>query len=189
MLVEGIEGLERISPQDRGWRWTLSSWSQPSRLGRVADAEAGIARLEGLTRSHVDREDAGLPSLRGQVAMLREMRRQPSISFAAVWSVREPVGSVPRRRPSALGGALREDGRGPEAITVAREALEIYRTKGDVVSVGRVEAFLEGLTPKPGVACSGARATSSARVPASSSAGRSRSASEGAQIVSAATTA
>ena len=145
MLVEGIEGLERISPQG-SWLAVDTELLVEAlvRLGRVADAEAGIARLEDLTRSHVDREDAGLPSLRGQVAMLRgdasaavDLFRSSLERAGTGWL--PFLGDVHR----LLAEALREDGRGPEAITVAREALEIYRTKGDVVSVGRVEAFLD----------------------------------------------
>ena len=145
MLVEGIEGLERISPQG-SWLAVDTELLVEAlvRLRRVADAEAGIARLEGLTRSHVDREDAGLLSLRGQVAMLRgdasaavDLFRSSLERAGTGWL--PFLGDVHR----FLAEALREDGRGPEAITVAREALEIYRTKGDVVSVGRVEAFLD----------------------------------------------
>ena len=146
MLVEGIEGLERISPQGSWLALDTELLVEALvRLRRVADAEAGIARLEGLARSHVDREDAGLLSVRGQVAMLRgdasaavDLFRSSLESAGAGWL--PFLGDVHR----FLAEALREDGRGPEAITIARKALEIYRTKGDVVSVGRVEAFLDG---------------------------------------------
>ena len=163
MLVEGIEGLERISAAGhRGCVNDSSSWSKPSYgCGRLADAEAGIARLEELTRSHTStRETTGSSRFAVRWRCCVEMRPQRSISSAAALE-RTGTGWLPFRGDvhRLLAEALREDGRGPEAQVVAREALEIYRTKGDVVSAGRVEAFLERSdAEQPDVPRSGARA-------------------------------
>ena len=116
------------------------------RLRRVADAEAGIARLEGLTRSHVDRADAGLLSLRGQVAMLRgdasaavDLFRSSLECAGTGWL--PFLGDVHR----FLAEALREDGRGPEAQVVARAGPRDLSDEGRLVSAGRVEAFLDAV--------------------------------------------
>ncbi len=144
MLVEGIEGLERIGAR----QWMVIDIELLVevlvRLGRLADAEAGIARLEELTGEHDDWRDDWLLALRGQVAMLR------GDAAAAVDLFR---GSLERMGTSWLAArgdvhrylaeALREDGRGPEALVAAREALEIYGRKGDVVGVSHIEAFLD----------------------------------------------
>ena len=145
MLVEGIEGLERIDAQGV---WLVNDLellvAALVQLGRLADAETAIARLEELTGSPLDFRENVLLSLRGQVAMLRGDTAAAVDLFT--WSLeRTGTGWLPFRGDlhRFLAEALREDGRGEEAQVVARQALEIYRTKGDIVSAGRVEVFLE----------------------------------------------
>ena len=121
------------------------------RLRRLPEAEAGIARLERSHRSHVDQKSRlGSPRFAVRWRCCAETRPQRSITFQECLE-RTGTGWLPFRGDvhRFLAEALREAGRGPEAQVVAREALEIYRAKGDIVSAGRVEAFLErSLTPK-----------------------------------------
>ncbi len=145
MLVEGIEGLERINAQGL---WLVADLelliAALAQLGRLADAEAGLRRLEELSSPYRSWRRRMLLSLQGQVAMLRGDAAAAVDLFRSSLDGME-VDSLPVRGDlyRLLGEALREDGREPEALVVAREALEIYRTKGDVVSADRIEAFLD----------------------------------------------
>ena len=145
MLVEGIEGLERISPQGSWLAEDIGLLVEALvQLRRLPEAEAGIARLEKLTPAHFDQTGGGLFALRGRVAMLRGDASAAVDLFQGCLE-RTGTGWLPFRGDvhRFLAEALREAGRGPEAQVVARAALEIYRAKGDIVSAGRVEAFLD----------------------------------------------
>jgi DNA-binding SARP family transcriptional activator/tetratricopeptide (TPR) repeat protein len=146
MLVEGIEGVERIGARGTWLVRDLELLVQALVLLRdLPGAEAGIARLEQLT----DRPgDPGywLPSLRGQVAMLHGDASAAVEHFRHGLEVVD-VGLLPSRGDlyRSLAEALHENGQDGEAIVAGRGALEIYRAKGDVVSSGHVEVFLGNL--------------------------------------------
>jgi DNA-binding SARP family transcriptional activator len=147
MLVEGIEGLERINAHGV---WLVDDLGllveARVRLRRLADAEAGLARLEDLAGAYGDSREGVLLSLRGQVAMLRG---DAAVAVGLFRGCLERVGEgwLPFRGDvhRSLAQALREEGRASEARLVAHDALAIFRTKGDVVSAGLVEDFLDAV--------------------------------------------
>ena len=145
MLLEGIKGLEGISSYGT---WLVNEIEllvrALVRLGRLADAEAALARLEELSRSHGNQRSTSVLNSRAQTAMLR------GDAMAAVPLFRECLEHMEQGWVIAvadvhllLAYALRQDGQRLEALETAQRALDIYRAKGDVVSAGRVQTFLD----------------------------------------------
>ncbi len=145
ILVEGIEGLERINAHGT---WLVNEIEllirALARLGRVADAEAALARLEEANLPYRGGRDTWVLNFRAQIAMLR------GDATAAVALFRECMGHMDQGWVVSLADvhmllaeALRQDGQRSEALVPAQRALDIYRAKGDVVSAARVDAFLD----------------------------------------------
>jgi ATP/maltotriose-dependent transcriptional regulator MalT len=145
ILVEGIEGLERISAHGT---WLVNEIEllirALARLGRLADAETAFARLEEVNRPYRGERDTWLLNFRAQIAMLR------GDATGAVALFQECMGHMDQGWVVSVADvnmlfaeALRQDGQRSEALAPAQRALDIYRAKGDVVSAARVAAFLD----------------------------------------------
>jgi tetratricopeptide (TPR) repeat protein len=145
MLREGIENLERMS--DRG-SWLVNDIQMLVEAfvqqGRLDDAETTLARLQALVPD-ADSNEWHL-AIRGRVTLLR------GDAADAIGMFREcldliPGGWLPIRGEvhRFLAEALRTDGQEAQALEAAQGALEIHRTKGDIVSAGKVERFLHGV--------------------------------------------